>query len=79
MAPGPSNSGHDALIRDLAADLVPVRRLRSPTTRAMLWLVVVAALALVLAAFSDLTAVAHRLTAAPDMAIAALGSASTTV
>ncbi|MBO0757024.1 MAG: DUF1109 family protein [Bradyrhizobiaceae bacterium] len=38
-----------------------------------------AALALVLAAFSDLTAVAHRLTAAPDMAIAALGSASTTV
>jgi hypothetical protein len=79
MAPGPSNSGYDALIRNLAADLVPVRRLRSPTTRALLWLAVVAALALVLAAFSDLTAVAGRLTAAPDMALAALGSTSTAV
>jgi hypothetical protein len=79
MAPGPPNSGYDVLIRDLAADLVPVRRLRSPIARALLWLAVVAAVALVLAAFSDLTAVAGRLSASPDMAIAALGSASTTV
>jgi hypothetical protein len=79
MAPDPPNGGYDALIRDLTADLVPVRRLRSPTTRALLWLATVIALALLLAAFSDGTAVARRLTAAPDMAIAALGSASTTV
>lgn len=79
MAPDPPNSDYDALIHDLADDLVPVRRLRSPTARALLWLAAVVALALVLAAFSDVTAMARRLTAAPDMAIAALGSASTTV
>jgi hypothetical protein len=79
MTPGPPNAGYEDLIRDLAADLAPVRRLRSPTTRALLWLAVVVALALVLGAFSDLTAVARRLTATPDMTIAALGSALTTV
>jgi hypothetical protein len=79
MAPDPPNAGYDALIRDLAADLVPVRRLRSPTTRALLWLGAVVAFALVLSAFSDVTAVARRLMAAPDMAAAAIGSASTTV
>ena len=79
MTPDSPNRRYDNLIRDLTADLAPVRRLRSPTMRALLWLAVVAALALVLAAFSDLTAVARRLTAAPDMAIAAIGSASTTV
>jgi hypothetical protein len=67
------------LIRDLAADLVPVRRLPSPTTRALLWLAAVVAFSLVLAAFSDVTTVARRLMATPDMALAALGSASTTV
>jgi hypothetical protein len=79
MAPDPPNSGYDALIRDLAADLVPVRRLPSPTTRALLWLAAVVAFSLVLAAFSDVTTVARRLMATPDMALAALGSASTTV
>jgi hypothetical protein len=79
MAPDPPNSGYDALIRDLAADLVPVRRLPSPTTRALLWLAAVVAFSLALAAFSDVTTVARRLMATPDMALAALGSASTTV
>lgn len=79
MTPGSPNSGYDDLIRDLSADLVPVRRLRSPTIRALLWLAAVAALALVLGVFSDVTTMARRLTAAPDMAMAALGSASTTV
>jgi hypothetical protein len=79
MAPDPPNSSSDALIHDLAADLVPVRRLRSPATRALMWLGAVVAIALVLAAFSDVTAVARRLTAAPDMALAAIGSALTTV
>jgi hypothetical protein len=79
MSPVPPISGHDDLIRGLAANLVPVRRLLSPTMRASLWLAVVVALALVLIAVSDVTAVVRRLTAAPDMAIAAFGSASTTV
>jgi hypothetical protein len=79
MAPDPPNIDHDALIRDLVANLVPVRRLRSPTARALMWLAAVVALAFVLAAFSDVSAVVRRLTAAPDMAIAGLGSASTAV
>jgi hypothetical protein len=79
MSPVPPNSGHDDLIRGLAANLVPVRRLLSPITRASLWLAVVVALALVLVAVSDVTTVMRRMTAAPDMAIAAFGSAATTV
>jgi hypothetical protein len=79
MSPVPLNSSHDDLIRGLAADLVPARRLLSPTKRALLWLAVVVALALVLLTFSDVTAMTRRLTATPDMAIAAVGSAATTV
>jgi len=74
----PPNSADD-LIRHLTADLAPVRRLPPPTMRALLWLGVVAATALALIAFSDVTAVMRRLAAAPDMWLAALGSASTTI
>jgi hypothetical protein len=75
----PPNNGSDDLIRHLTADLAPVQRLRSPTVRALLWLAVVAAMALALIAFSDLSAVTRRLASAPDMWMSALGSAATTV
>jgi hypothetical protein len=74
----PTN-GHENLIRDLGADLRPVRRLRAPALRALIWLAVVAAMALALIALSDVSAVTLRLMAAPDMWISALGSAATTV
>jgi hypothetical protein len=74
----PDNNS-DRLIAQLAADLAPVRRLRPPTVRALTWLAVVAAIALVLAAFVDLSALTRRLAAAPDMWISALASALTAV
>jgi hypothetical protein len=68
---------HEGLIRDLAADLTPVERLRPPAMRAAAWLGVVGAIAAVLACFSDLSAVAQRLIAAPDMWLAVTGSTLT--
>lgn len=70
---------HDALIRDLAAGLRPVRRLAPPWLRALGWLAVLGALAAVLAGFTDLGAMVRRLGAAPDMWLAATGSAATAV
>jgi hypothetical protein len=67
------------MIRSLAADLKPVRPLPPPGLRALHWLAAVAAVAIVLAAFSDRAAVAARLTAAPDMWLAALGAGLTAV
>lgn len=69
----------DSLIADLGADLRPVRRLRSPWVRAAAWLGGVACLALVLAWFADLPAIAHRLRAVPDMWLAVLGSTLSTI
>jgi hypothetical protein len=69
----------DDLIRDLVADLRPVRRLASPSLRALGWLAVVGALAAALAGFSDLDAVARRLASVPDMWLAVTGSALTAV
>lgn len=74
-----SPSSHERLIRSLAGGLRPVRRLRSPGLRALSWLACVAALAGVLAAFSNLSAVAARLDAAPDLWLSAIGAALTTV
>lgn len=52
----------DDLIRALAAEAGPVRRLRPPLLRAMLWLAAVAAAAvLVVAAFADLPLFASRI------------------
>jgi hypothetical protein len=79
MSLSPPNNGSNDLIRRLAADLAPVQRLRSPAVRALLWLAVVAAMALALMTFSDFSAVTRRLMAAPDMWMSALGSAATTV
>ena len=74
-----ATSPHDPLIRDLAADLKPVRRLRRPTLRALSWLGLVAAIALCLAAFADVHALWERIVTAPDMWLAVFGSAATAV
>lgn len=79
MFPSASHSPHERTIRSLASDLTPVRRLRPPGLRAALWLSVVAVTALSLVAVSDRAAVASRLTAAPDMWLAAVGSALTMI
>lgn len=68
---------HDRLIGVLAAGLQPVRPLLSPPLRALIWLVLVAAVAVGLAMFANLAAMWERLTATPDMMLAALGSATT--
>lgn len=68
---------HDRLIVALAAGLQPVRPLLSPPFRALIWLALVAAVAGGLAMFANLAAMWERLTATPDMMLAALGSATT--
>ncbi len=77
----PSTTGapYDRLIGSLTADLRPVRRLPAPTLRAVAWLGAVLAVALALAAFADLTTVWQRVTAAPDMTLAVVGSIATMV
>jgi len=72
-------SSPDALIEILAGDLRPVRRMAPPFLRALGWLAVVSALAVVLACFADLGAMVRRLTAAPDMWLAVTGSALTAI
>jgi hypothetical protein len=67
------------LIHDLGADLRPVKRLRPPLVRALGWLAIVAATALVLAYFANLPGIAHRLEYVPDMWLAVLGSTLTTI
>lgn len=74
-----TTSRHDSLIQGLAADLKPVRRLPRPMLRALGWLAAVAAIALGLAAFSDTQAMWERITAAPDMWLAVIGSIATAV
>jgi len=70
-----ADSAHELLIRDLAADLAPVRRLRRPNVRTFSWLAIVAATAVILAMIADLPALGHRLAAAPDLWLAVTGSA----
>src|SRR5262249_51834018 len=73
-----SGSGQERLIRDLATGLTPVRRLRSPTVRALGWLAVVAMLAVALAMFADVPALERRLSV-PDMWLAVTGSVMTAI
>ena len=73
-----SGSAQEHLIRDLATDLMPVRRLRSPTVRALGWLAVVAMLAVALAMFADVPAMERRLSV-PDMWLAVTGSVLTAI
>jgi hypothetical protein len=68
---------HEGLIRALAADLRPVRRLLPPWLRALCWLGVVAALGAALASIADLSALRQRLETVPDMWLAVLGSSLT--
>jgi hypothetical protein len=70
---------HGHLIEDLVADLRPVRRLNAPWFRALGWLAIVLAAAIVLAWFADMTAMKHRLMAVPDMWLAVLGSILTAI
>lgn len=74
-----SDISHDPLIRDLAGSLRPVKPLRSPGVRALVWLAVVGVVAAGLAMVSDLGALAARLAAAPDMWLAVTGSVLTAV
>ena len=67
---------HDALIRQLSA-APRVRRLPPPALRALGWLVVVAALGLALTRIGDVAAMRQRLLGAPDLWLAASGSALT--
>ncbi len=69
-------TSHDRLIERLAADLRPVRPV-SPGWLALGWVVVVVVFAVYLASMADLHAMMRRLMAAPDMWLAALGSALT--
>jgi hypothetical protein len=69
----------DRLVRVLCADLTPVRRLARPSLRLLMWLAVLAAVALALAMVADLGAMIRRLMAAPDMWLAAMGSVLTAV
>lgn len=74
-----TNSPHDSLIRGLASDLKPVRRLPRPILRALGWLGIVGVVALGLAAFADLHAMWERIIGAPDVWLAILGSTATAV
>jgi hypothetical protein len=68
---------NDRLIDALVADLRPVRPLLPPALRTLIWLVLVAAVAIGLAMFADVAAMWHRITAIPDMWLAVLGSIAT--
>jgi hypothetical protein len=72
-------NAHDHLIRGLAASLRPVRRLPPPLFRTVAWLAVVVALAIALAAFANLDAVCQRISAAPDLWLAVIGSTLTEI
>jgi hypothetical protein len=74
-----TGSANERLISDLATNLAPVRRLRPPNVRALVWLAVVVATATVLAVIADLPALGHRLGAAPDMWLAVIGSTLTAI
>ena len=70
---------NDRLVQALGADLRPVRRLAPPSLRVLTWLTTLGAVGLALAMVSDVAAMMHRLMAAPDMWLAAMGSMLTTV
>ena len=61
----------------LVADLRPVRRLRPPYIRALVWFGVIAALGVTLGSVADLGAVERRLASVPDMWLAVAGSTAT--
>jgi hypothetical protein len=68
---------NDRLIDALVADLRPVRPLLPPALRTLIWLMLVAAVAIGLAMFADVAAMWRRIAAIPDMWLAVLGSIAT--
>jgi hypothetical protein len=70
---------HDDLIRGLGADLTPVRRLKPPGVATLAWLAAAAAIGAGLAAVYGTHDMMARLSSAPDLWMAALGSALTAV
>ena len=74
-----SAAPHDALIEMLATGLRPVRRLSPPALRALVWLGLVALIAIALALMADLDRLERRLVAAPDLWLAVVGSTFTAV
>src|SRR6202050_2794557 len=74
-----TSTSHDQLIHGLAAGLKPVGRLYRRALRAAVWLAVVAAIAVGLAAFADVNAMWQRLAAAPDLWLAVICSALTAI
>jgi hypothetical protein len=74
-----TSTAHDRLIRGLAADLRPVKRLPPPALRALIFLAFVAAIAVALAAFADVNAMWQRIIAAPDLWFAVIGSTGTAI
>jgi hypothetical protein len=69
-----SEPRHQALIDTLGAGLTPVRRLPAPWLRALGWLLVVAAIAVVLLVHYGTAPMLRRWTGAPDLAWAAAGA-----
>ncbi|MEZ5763220.1 MAG: NrsF family protein [Xanthobacteraceae bacterium] len=69
----------EALIRDLAAGLTPVRRLHPPARRVAAWLGAVGIGMLIMLPFFDWREVMPRVTASPDAWLAIVGSALTAV
>ena len=74
-----SGPSHEETIGHLVGALRPVRRARPPLVDALLWIVAVAAVALILAPRVDFGALVARLSAAPDMWMALAGSLVTMV
>ena len=70
---------HQALIDDLGADLVPVRRLPPPWLRTAGWLLAVLAIAAVLLARYGSSGMLQRWAAAPDLGWAAVGAVITMI
>jgi len=68
---------NDRLIDALVADLRPARPLLPPALRTLIWLMLVAAVAIGLAMFADVAAMGRRIGAIPDMWLAVLGSIAT--
>ena len=68
---------NDRLIGALVADLRPVRPLLPPALRTLIWLMLVAAVAIGLGMFADVAAMWRRVAAIPDMWLAVLGSIAT--
>lgn len=73
------SSDHSRMIDGLAHGLRPVRPLPAPWRRAVMWIAVLVAAAILLANLSDIDALARRIKAVPDVGWAMLGSAATAV